>query len=227
MKGGSMLKAGRGGFDAKKCVATLRSHGISMLFVIGGDGTQYAGHLLFEEAKKEGFQVSVVGVPKSIDNDVLFLDRTFGFESAVEAAASVIRNGYVEATSCDRACSIVKLMGRDAGFVAAHAALASNLVDLCLIPEVDVELSDVRVRACIASVHASVHSCYCSPAALQPCSPAALAQPCSPELCLITHLTDAMWSSVMSLPSSLHSSTGDRARGRDSGRQAPHGHRRR
>ena len=77
-----------------------------------------------------------VGVPKSIDNDVLFVDRTFGFDSAVEAAASVIRNGYVEATSCSKGVGIVKLMGRDAGFVAAHAALASNLVDLCLIPEV-------------------------------------------------------------------------------------------
>lgn len=85
------------------------------------------------------FEISIVGVPKSIDNDVLFVDRTFGFDSAVEAAATVIANGYVEATSCDKGVGIVKLMGRDAGFVAAHAALASNLVDLVLVPEVKIE----------------------------------------------------------------------------------------
>ena len=97
----------------------------------------------YEEARKQNLPVSVVGVPKSIDNDVLFVDRTFGFDSAVDAAAGVIRNGYVEATSCAKGVGIVKLMGRDAGFVAAHAALASNLVDLVLIPEVDVTMEDV------------------------------------------------------------------------------------
>jgi len=139
LKGGSILKAGRGGFDAAKCCETLKKTGINMLFVIGGDGTQFAGHLLFEEAKRQGYACSIVGVPKSIDNDVLFVDRTFGFDSAVEAAATCIQNGYIEATSCDKGVGVVKLMGRDAGFVAAHAALASNLVDLVLIPEVKIE----------------------------------------------------------------------------------------
>jgi len=153
MKGGSILKAGRSGFDAPKICETLRSRGINLLFVIGGDGTQYAGHLLYEEARKQRLQVSVVGVPKSIDNDVLFVDRTFGFDSAVEAAANVIRNGWVEAVSCSKGVGIIKLMGRDAGFVAAHAALASNLVDLCLVPEVEVQLDDIlaHVDATIAA----------------------------------------------------------------------------
>jgi len=82
-------------------------------------------------------------VPKSIDNDVLFFDKTFGFESAVGAASEVIRNGWVEATSCSKGVGIVKLMGRDAGFVAMHAALASTIVDLVMIPEVDVQMEDV------------------------------------------------------------------------------------
>jgi len=153
MKGGSILKAGRGGFDAPKICDTLKAKGITMLFVIGGDGTQFAGHLLYEEARRRQLSVSVVGVPKSIDNDVLFVDRTFGFDSAVEAAAGVIRNGWVEATSCANGVGIVKLMGRDAGFVAAHAALASNLVDLCLVPEVDVEMEAIfaHVDATIAA----------------------------------------------------------------------------
>ena len=139
MKGGSVLKAGRGGFDAVAICDNLAKHGINMLFVIGGDGTQYAGHLLYEEARKRDYKISIVGVPKSIDNDVLFVDRTFGFDSAVGAAAQVVKNGYVEASSCARGVGIVKLMGRDAGFVAAHAALASNMADLVLIPEVTIE----------------------------------------------------------------------------------------
>ena len=95
-----VCQAGRGGFDAEKICDTLRAKGVNMLFVIGGDGTQFAGHLLFEEARKQQLDVSVVGVPKSIDNDVLFVDKTFGFDSAGAAASSVIGNGWVEATSC-------------------------------------------------------------------------------------------------------------------------------
>ena len=95
-----VCQAGRGGFDAKKICDTLRAKGVNMLFVIGGDGTQFAGHLLFEEARRQQLDVSVVGVPKSIDNDVLFVDKTFGFDSAVAAASTVIGNGWVEATSC-------------------------------------------------------------------------------------------------------------------------------
>jgi len=144
MKGGSILKAARGGFDAPRIVSNLEDMGINMLFLIGGDGTQFAGHLLYEEAKKQGVAVSIVGVPKSIDNDVLFFDKTFGFDSAVASASEVIRNGFVEATSCYKGVGIVKLMGRDAGFVALNASLASTIVDLCLIPECKVDLKDVE-----------------------------------------------------------------------------------
>jgi len=84
-----------------------------------------------------------VGVPKSIDNDVMYFDKTFGFDSAVAAASEVIRNVFVEATSAEKGVGIVKLMGRDAGFVAMNAALASTIVDLTLVPEVKVELDDI------------------------------------------------------------------------------------
>jgi len=143
MKGGSILKAGRGGFNAEKICENLERMGINMLFLVGGDGTQYAGYLLSQEARKRGTQISIVGVPKSIDNDVLFFDKTFGFDSAVASASEVIRNGWVEATSCDKGVGIVKLMGRDAGFVAMNASLASTIVDLCLIPEVQFKMEDV------------------------------------------------------------------------------------
>jgi len=152
MRGGSILKAGRGGFDAARICDRLEELGINMLFTIGGDGTQSASSLIYEEARRRNLPVSVVGVPKSIDNDILFFDKTFGFDSAVATASEVIRNGWVEATSCEKGVGIVKLMGRDAGFVAMHAALASTLVDLVMIPEVKVRLEDVleHVEATLA-----------------------------------------------------------------------------
>eukprot|EP00405_Crypthecodinium_cohnii_P017464 CAMPEP_0206454906 /NCGR_PEP_ID=MMETSP0324_2-20121206/21424_1 /ASSEMBLY_ACC=CAM_ASM_000836 /TAXON_ID=2866 /ORGANISM="Crypthecodinium cohnii, Strain Seligo" /LENGTH=454 /DNA_ID=CAMNT_0053925485 /DNA_START=250 /DNA_END=1611 /DNA_ORIENTATION=- len=143
LDGGSILKAGRGGFDADKILDGCKKMGVTMLFLVGGDGTQFAGNMLFEAAAKRKEPISIVGIPKSIDNDVPMFDKTFGFESAVAEASEVIRNGYVEASSCDKGVGIVKLMGRDAGFVAMCAALASDVVDLCMIPEVDVEFDDV------------------------------------------------------------------------------------
>mmetsp|Transcript_73723 Transcript_73723/g.130157 ORF Transcript_73723/g.130157 Transcript_73723/m.130157 type:complete len:522 (-) Transcript_73723:380-1945(-) len=143
MKGGSILKAGRGGFDAAKICDTLEKTGINMLFTVGGDGTQSAANELFLEVKRRSLPVSIVGVPKSIDNDVLYFDKTFGFDTAVAAAADVIRSGWVEATSCEKGVGIVKLMGRDAGFVAMTAAQASTIVDLVMIPEVPVNMEDI------------------------------------------------------------------------------------
>ncbi|CAE8724684.1 unnamed protein product [Polarella glacialis] len=143
MKGGSIIKAARGGFDAEKICDNLVRLGINMLFLVGGDGTLFAGNLLNECAWKRRLDVSIIGIPKSIDNDVLHFDRTFGFESAVAAASEVIKNAWVEASSCDKGVGIVKLMGRDSGFVAMHAAIASDVVDLCMIPEVTVDMKDV------------------------------------------------------------------------------------
>lgn len=143
MKGGSILKAGRGGFDAERILDGLSKSGVKLVFLVGGDGTQFAGNLLYEAARARNQDVSIVGLPKSIDNDVVMFDKTFGFESAVADATEVIRNGWVEASSADQGVGIVKLMGRDAGFVVMFATLASDLVDLCLIPEVKFNMSDV------------------------------------------------------------------------------------
>eukprot|EP01062_Namystynia_karyoxenos_P014157 TRINITY_DN150_c0_g4_i1.p1 TRINITY_DN150_c0_g4~~TRINITY_DN150_c0_g4_i1.p1 ORF type:complete len:551 (+),score=156.70 TRINITY_DN150_c0_g4_i1:89-1654(+) len=143
MKGGSILKAGRGGFHPDKICDTLSSHNINMLFVVGGDGTQWAADVLFQVAKQRHLPISIIGIPKSIDNDVLFFDRTFGFDSAVNASCGIIRNAWVEATSCHNGVGIVKLMGRDSGFVARNASLASTIVDCCLVPEVKWKLADL------------------------------------------------------------------------------------
>jgi 6-phosphofructokinase 1 len=142
-KGGSILKAGRGGFDEVKILDELQKKGINMVFAVGGEGTQTAAHRLFQAAKLRDQQLSIVGIPKSIDNDVLHIDKTFGFDSAVATASEILTNAWVEATSQEMGVGIVKLMGRDAGFVAMHAARAATSVDACLIPEVKFDIDDV------------------------------------------------------------------------------------
>lgn len=134
-QGGTMLGSSRGNQEPEKMVDTLEALGIQMLFVIGGDGTIRGAQSIVAEAKKRGLSLVVVGVPKTIDNDIHFIDRSFGFESAYSAAVDVIRAAKVEATGAKDGIGLVKLMGRHSGFVACNAVLASAGVDLVLIPE--------------------------------------------------------------------------------------------
>jgi 6-phosphofructokinase 1 len=121
-QGGTMLGSSRGNQEAEKMVDSLEARGINLLFVIGGDGTIRGAQQIVAEIHKRGLNIGVVGVPKTIDNDIHFIDRSFGFESAYSAAA---RDGI----------GLVKLMGRHSGFVACNAVLASAGVDLVLVPE--------------------------------------------------------------------------------------------
>ena len=106
----------------------------------GGDGTQRGGNELFQEARRRGHPLAVVGIPKTIDNDVAFVSRTFGYLTAVEQAAHALSCAHTEAHSVRNGISIVKLMGRSAGFIAAGATLASQDVNFCLIPEIPFRL---------------------------------------------------------------------------------------
>lgn len=135
--GGTILSSSRGGFDLDKIITFIQKMNIKQLYVIGGDGTHRGAYIIHEECMNRNLNVAVAGIPKTIDNDVDHIDRSFGFESAVEAAQDAIRCAKVEA-SCNlpNGIGIVKLMGRSAGFIAAHATLASGDVDLCLVPEV-------------------------------------------------------------------------------------------
>lgn len=135
-EGGTMLGTSRGPVDTRVAVDFLINQEINILFTVGGDGTQRGGHELFEEARKRGHQLAVVGIPKTIDNDVHFVTRTFGFDTAVEEAVRVINSAHTEARSVENGVSIVKLMGRHAGFIAAAATVASQDVNFCLVPEV-------------------------------------------------------------------------------------------
>jgi len=139
-QGGTILGSSRGEQDPERVVDTLEALGQDLLFVIGGDGTIRGAMQLGAEIAKRGLHIGVVGVPKTIDNDIHFIDRSFGFESAYSAAVEVIRAARVEATGARDGIGLVKLMGRHSGFVACNAALASTDVDLVLIPEVPMQL---------------------------------------------------------------------------------------
>jgi 6-phosphofructokinase 1 len=144
--GGTVLGSSRGPQPVEEMVDTLERLGIELLFTIGGDGTLRGAHSIVEEIRRRELNIAVVGVPKTIDNDISYIDMSFGFDTAVEAARQATRAAYVEA-SCHRSgIGLVKLMGRDSGFIASFATLADTQVGLCLIPEVVFSIDGV-VRA--------------------------------------------------------------------------------
>lgn len=140
-QGGSALKTSRGGLDVDAVLEFLTARQISHLYIIGGDGTHRGAYKVHEACRDRELNVAVCGVPKTIDNDIDFLDRSFGFVSAVEAAQNAIRTALVEARcTLPNGIGVIKLMGRSAGFLAAFAALGSGDVDAVLVPEVPIVL---------------------------------------------------------------------------------------
>ena len=135
-KGGTILGSSRGNQPADIMVDTLVRMNINVLFCIGGDGTLRCASDVAAEVERRGLKISVVGIPKTIDNDLMFIGRSFGFETAVSEAAEVIRNAHVEAKGTPHGIGLVKLMGRDSGFIAAAATVANPVVNFCLVPEV-------------------------------------------------------------------------------------------
>ncbi|KAL0547233.1 hypothetical protein IC582_017162 [Cucumis melo] len=133
--GGTYLRTSRGGHDTNKIVDNIQDRGINQVYIIGGDGTQRGAALIYQEIAKRGLQVAVAGIPKTIDNDIAVIDKSFGFDTAVEEAQRAINAAHVEVESVDNGVGIVKLMGRYSGFIATIATLASRDVDCCLIPE--------------------------------------------------------------------------------------------
>ncbi len=135
-EGGTVLGTSRGPVDPARAVDNLIRRKVNILFAVGGDGTQRGARDLFLEARRRSYALAVVGIPKTVDNDVPFVARTFGYLTAVEVAAIMLRCAHTEAHSVQNGISLVKLMGRNAGFVAAGATVASQEVNFCLIPEV-------------------------------------------------------------------------------------------
>jgi 6-phosphofructokinase 1 len=135
-KGGTILSSSRGPQDLEDMVDTLERMNIGILFTIGGDGTLQGARAIAEEIRKRNLKVAVVGVPKTIDNDIAYMDLSFGFVTAVSEATRVIYAAHSEATGARNGIGLVKLMGRHSGFIAAISVLANNDVNFCLIPEV-------------------------------------------------------------------------------------------
>ncbi|CAH2077897.1 unnamed protein product [Thlaspi arvense] len=134
-RGGTILGTSRGGHDTVKIVDSIQDRGINQVYIIGGDGTQRGASVIFEEIRRRGLKVAVIGIPKTIDNDIPVIDKSFGFDTAVEEAQRAINAAHVEAESIENGIGVVKLMGRYSGFIAMYATLASRDVDCCLIPE--------------------------------------------------------------------------------------------
>jgi len=140
LRAGTMLGTSRGPHAPSAMVDTLSRLAVDALLVIGGDGSMRAAHAIHAEIARRYLPISVVGVPKTIDNDIPFVDKTFGFETAVATARLAVDAAHAEARSVANGVGLVKLMGRNAGFIAANATLASHEVNACLVPEVPFDL---------------------------------------------------------------------------------------
>lgn len=142
--GGSMLGSSRGEQPIETVVDTLERNNINILFCVGGDGTLRGAHAIQQEIEKRNLKIAVAGVPKTIDNDINYIEKSFGFESAFAAAQPIILNAHYEAKGAQNGVALVKLMGRDSGFIAASTALAVPDVNFCLIPEMDFDLDNEK-----------------------------------------------------------------------------------
>jgi 6-phosphofructokinase 1 len=135
-QGGTVLGTSRGDQDPEEMIATLVRLGVSILFVVGGDGTLRGAQKIADAAAAREVAISVVGVPKTIDNDIPYIDHSFGFQTAFARATESIRAAHTEASSTPNGVGLVKLMGRHSGFIACYAALANHDVNFVLVPEV-------------------------------------------------------------------------------------------
>lgn len=135
-KGGTILGTSRGPQDISTMVDTLEENDIGILFAIGGDGTMRGAAALIEEIEHRGLETAVVGIPKTIDNDIAYVQQSFGFETAVTETRTAIYAAHMEALGARNGIGLVKLMGRHSGFIAAYASLASSDVNFCMVPEI-------------------------------------------------------------------------------------------
>ena len=135
-KGGTILGSSRGPQDIPEMVDTLERMNVRVLFTIGGDGTLRGAQAIAGEIAQRNLKIGVVGIPKTIDNDISFVEQSFGFETAVSASRTAVYSAHTEAIGARNGVGLVKLMGRDSGFIAAYGTLANNDVNFCMVPEV-------------------------------------------------------------------------------------------
>lgn len=139
-RGGTILGSSRGGGEIKEIASAIERMNLNILFIIGGDGTQRGALKIAEELERRNMKVAMIGVPKTIDNDISFVQKSFGFETAVAIAVDAVNSAHIEASNAINGVGLVKVMGRESGFIAAHTALANNDVNFVLIPEIPFDL---------------------------------------------------------------------------------------
>lgn len=138
--GGTILGSSRGPQDIADMVDTLERTRVGILFTIGGDGTLRGARAIAEEIERRSLKISVIGIPKTIDNDISYVQRSFGFDTAVTESRTALYSAHTEAIGARNGIGLVKLMGRESGFIAAYATLANSEVNFCLVPEVPFSL---------------------------------------------------------------------------------------
>lgn len=138
--GGSILSTSRGPQDIRVIVDYLTKSNINILFCIGGDGTIRAAEKITAEINKQNLKIAVICIPKTIDNDLHLIQKSFGFDTAIEKAAEAIKSAHVEARGMFNGIGLIKIMGRHSGHIAAYATLAQSDVNFVLIPEVPFDL---------------------------------------------------------------------------------------
>jgi len=138
--GGTILGSSRGSQDVTCIVDKLKELNVNILFCIGGDGTMRVAHAIYDEITRRGLDISVAGIPKTIDNDINLIDKSFGFETAFSISNDIIRYAHNEATGAYNGIALIKLMGRESGFIAAYAALSIQEVNFVLVPEMNFDL---------------------------------------------------------------------------------------
>ena len=138
--GGSILSSSRGPQEAKVMVDYLESLNVNILFCVGGDGTMRAAEKLTAEITERRAQISIIGIPKTIDNDLNLIEKTFGFDTAIDKTVEAVRSAHVEAKGAFNGIGLVKIMGRLSGYITATAALAQGDANFVLIPEVPFDL---------------------------------------------------------------------------------------
>lgn len=142
--GGTILGTSRGPQKIEEMVDLLEEMNVDLFFVVGGDGTLRGAAEVASECERRGLKKAVVGIPKTIDNDIMFLDKSFGFETAFAAAVGAVKCAFIESLGSVNGIGLIKLMGRDSGFISCYAALAGGNVDFVLVPEVPFTLEGER-----------------------------------------------------------------------------------
>jgi len=142
--GGTILGTSRGPQKIEEMVDLLEEMKVDLMFVVGGDGTLRGAAEMAAECERRGLKKAVIGIPKTIDNDIMYLDKSFGFETAFAAAVGAVKCAYIESVGSLNGIGLIKLMGRDSGFISCYAALAGGNVDFVLIPEVPFKLEGER-----------------------------------------------------------------------------------